>query len=197
MRKVKSKFTSRLRHCFNEFKGVFTYDGKSSLWSEMWKICCNITAFSNSGALRWKQAYRCRCRLRIIGHVGSHQFWCLLLQVLQEPPNFPRLWHVCKAFVSSDIPLFKINTQEDRHELSKCTHRDPPEEETAQNSHLTECYEETLSSILVFCGRKYLGVHIRNNRCRWKEGFKYCYWGFEKRPNTIREIMSSHAEKCL
>jgi hypothetical protein len=54
---------------------------------------------------------------------------------------------MCKAFVSADIPLFKINNPEIRNFLLKYTQTDPPDESTLRKNYLAKCYEETLNKI--------------------------------------------------
>jgi hypothetical protein len=94
--------------------------------------------------------------------------------------------------MSADIPLLKINSSEVRNFLPKYTQTDPPDESTLRKNCLLKCYEETMQKIQrIVRERKYLGVHGRNNWFKWKEVCKCYNWGFEKRLESIRGIISS------
>jgi hypothetical protein len=63
--------------------------------------------------------------------------------------------------VSVDIPIFKINNPEVRNFLLKYTQTDPPDESTLRTNYLpTRCYEETLNTIRVLCGKEHILVSI-------------------------------------
>jgi hypothetical protein len=67
---------------------------------------------------------------------------------------------LCKAFVSTDIPLFKINNPEVRNYLMKYTETDPRNESTLKRKYLPKCYEETLDKSLVLCGKENIWVSV-------------------------------------
>jgi hypothetical protein len=67
---------------------------------------------------------------------------------------------LCKAFVSADIPLFKINNPEVRNFLLKYTKTDPQNDSTLRKNYLPKCYEETLNKIQVLCRKENIWVSI-------------------------------------
>jgi hypothetical protein len=61
---------------------------------------------------------------------------------------------LCKAFVSPDMPLFKINNPEVRNFLLKYTQTDSQDKSSLRKNYLPKCYEETLIKIRVLCGKE-------------------------------------------
>jgi hypothetical protein len=76
-----------------------------------------------------------------------------------EPSKFSTsATDLLKAFVSADMPLFKINNPAVRNFLLKYTQRDPPDESTLRKNYLPKCYIETLNKIQVLCRKENIWV---------------------------------------
>jgi hypothetical protein len=125
----------------------------------MWKIYCRTTAFSSlsrnkhtAAIARLKQKDR-PGKHSLIGESSATSF--------SGPSKFATFaTDLCKASVSADIPLSKINNPEVRNFLLKYTQTNPPDESVLRKNCLPKCYEETLNKILVLCGKENIWVSI-------------------------------------
>jgi hypothetical protein len=133
MGKVKSSDSSRLHQYVSDFKDVFTSDGKVLLCQACGK---SVVAQQHS---------------QVTQHLSGSKHIAAIAQLKQKdsPGKQPLIGEssatssssgpskfatfakdLCKAFVSADIPLFKINNPEVRNFLLKYTQTDPPDEST-------------------------------------------------------------------
>jgi hypothetical protein len=129
----------------------------------MWKIYCRTTAFSSYTTFKWKQHTAAIARLKqkdrpdrqsLIGESSATSSFSGPSRSVTFATD------LCKAYVSADIPLFKINNPKHRNFLPKYTQRDLPDESTFRKDYLHKCYEETLNKIRVLCGKENICVYI-------------------------------------
>jgi hypothetical protein len=90
--------------------------------------------------------------------------------------------------VSADIPVSKINNPEVRNFLLKYTQTDPPNESTFRNNYLLRCYEETLNTIRVLCGKE--NIWVSTEKATNESGRKVAnvVVGVLKNDQTLSEI---------
>jgi hypothetical protein len=130
MGKVKSSDSSRLRQYVSDFKDVFTSGGKflfcqacvkSIVSQQRSQVTQHLSGSKHIAAIaRLKQKYR-PGRQSLIGESSATSS--------SGPSKFVTFAiDLCKAFVSADIPLFKINNPEVRNFLVKYTETDSPDE---------------------------------------------------------------------
>ncbi|PSN53697.1 hypothetical protein C0J52_02227, partial [Blattella germanica] len=75
---------------------------------------------------------------------------------------------LCKAFLSSDIPSYKLKSPELRTSLTKYTNFETPAESTLRKLYVPACYEQMLGKISAECeNKKNMGKH---GRITWKVG---------------------------
>jgi hypothetical protein len=122
----------------------------------MWKIYCHTTAFSSDTNLSGSKHIAATARLTQKDMQGKQSLIgeSSATSSSSAPLKFATFaTDLCKAFVSADITLFKINNLEVRNFLLKYTQTDPPDESTLRKNYLPKCYEETLKKIRVLCGK--------------------------------------------
>jgi hypothetical protein len=185
---MKRKSEIRRQHLpqyVSEIKDVLTSDGKVLLFQ-----ACGCLLSHNSVLKRifqWRQAYRFAVvglrnrpgRQPLIGESSATRFGSYKFSTFAIDQ--------CKAFVWLHV-TFKINSFEVRKFLMKCTETVRPAQSTSRTDSLPKWYEEVLNKIGEFYEMVF---HKLNNRWKWKEYCKCCYWGFGKCSNAIRETISS------
>jgi hypothetical protein len=163
MGQVKSSDSSRLRQYVSDFKDVFTSDGKVLFCRACGKfivtqqrshVTQHISGNKHIAAIvRLKQKDR-PGKQSLIGESSA-------TSSSSGPSKFSTFAaDLCKAFVSADIPLFKINNPNVRNFLLKYTQTDPTEESILRKNYVPKCYEETWNKVRVLCGKDNIWVSI-------------------------------------
>jgi hypothetical protein len=136
--KVKCSDSSRLRQYVSDFKDMFTSDGKvpfcqacgkSIVAQQHSQVTQHLSGSKHIAAIaRLKQKDR-PGKQYVIGESSATSS--------SGPSKFATFaTDLCKAFVSADIPLFKINNREVRNFLLKHTLADPPDESALRKHYL-------------------------------------------------------------
>jgi hypothetical protein len=119
----------------SDYKDVFTSDGKVLFCQVYGKFVVIQQCFQVTQHVSGSKHIASVVRLKV--RPGRQSLICesLLLQVfIQDLPNMPLLRHLCKAFVSADVPLFTTNNPKVRNFLLKSTQTGPSDESTLRKT---------------------------------------------------------------
>jgi hypothetical protein len=187
---VKFSDSSHLRQHVSDFRDGFTSDGKvlfcqargkSVVAQQRSQVTQHLSGSNHIAVIvRLKQKDR-PGRQSLIGESST-------TSSSSGPSKFATFaTDLCKAFVSADLPLFKVNNHEVRNFLLKYTQTDPPDESTLRKHYLPECYEETLNKIRVLCGKENIWVSIDETTDASERKFANVVIGVLRNDQTLSE----------
>ena len=157
MPKSKTSTSCRLQQYVLEFKDTFTSDGKI--------LYCQPCG----------KAIKVEQRSQVTQHLSGNKHKVAALRQAKKQPLIsepvpsasiqPCRFSVycedlCRAFVSADIPISKVNEPQLKKFLTKYSNIDTPDESTLRRNYLPKCYEETLAHIRSICQNEKIWVSI-------------------------------------
>lgn len=155
MPKIKASVSSRLQKFCDEYKDVFSTDGKVLFCQPCGKSVAADQRSQITQHLESKKHIAAASRLsKRQAFIGQP-----IASSSGEPSKLSAFsMDLCRAFVSADIPLFKLKNPELRKFLVKYTNFEPPDESTLRKTYLHRCYEQTLQHIRSECAHQNIWV---------------------------------------
>lgn len=158
MPKIKHSIHSRLQQYVAEFSGMFTSNGKTLFCQKCGK---SVNADQRSQVLQHLAGSKHKIaasratstRQVLLGETASSSH----TPVSKSSEYYADL---CKAFLSSDIPLYKLKSPELRTFLTKYTNFETPAESTLRKLYVPACYEQMLGKIRAECENKKIWVSM-------------------------------------
>lgn len=158
MPKIKPSIHSRLQQYVAEFSGIFTSNGKTLFCQKCGK---SVNADQRSQVLQHLAGSKHKIaasratstRQVLLGETASSSH----TPVSKSSEYYADL---CKAFLSSDIPLYKLKSPELRTFLTKYTNFETPAESTLRKLYVPACYEQMLEKIRAECENKKIWVSM-------------------------------------
>lgn len=155
MPKTKSSVSSRLRDLVLEFgEDVFTSDG-----IVLFCKVCNIKVNAD-------KKYNIQQHIAREKHVhgierknkDKTKSQLLLKNMSSQQPTFNQ--DLCNAFLSSNIPLFKLNNPIFRNFMEKYTKQIIPDESTLRKNYVEKCYTNTIEKIRKYVQGKKIWISL-------------------------------------
>ncbi|PSN35166.1 hypothetical protein C0J52_23486 [Blattella germanica] len=145
MPKIKPSIHSRLQQYVAEFTGIFTSNGKTLFCEKCGK---SVNTDQRSQVLQHLAGSKDKIatsratstRQVLLGERASSS---------HTPVSKSSVYYadLCKAFLSPDIPLYKLKSPELRTFLTKYTNFETPAESTLRKLYVPACYEQMLEKI--------------------------------------------------
>ncbi|KAL4098928.1 hypothetical protein QTP88_023441 [Uroleucon formosanum] len=153
MPKVSSSFSSKIREwisCANKNAEVFTSDGKI--------IFCNACGKQ----IACERKSQLDQHMKTVVHVSAikRKFQTQQLISTSSPSSSSFSEDLCFAMVSSDIPLYKLQSKPFRNFLSKYTNQSIPDESSLRKNYLSICYQKTMNEIKEKIGNNFIYVVV-------------------------------------
>lgn len=142
MPKVKQSVSSRLQNFVTEFgSNIFKTDGKI--------LFCNVCEVKVNGDRRFvvTQHINTDKHKRIVKKNENLPNTEIQQLVTKNPKKCLFSLDLCKALMSANIPLYKINHPQFKYFLEKYTAKEIPSDTALRKNYMNDVYEETMTNI--------------------------------------------------